>query len=205
MPTIRGCKTLNIDRGLNRELIDEAEKRGITKKRLVEKFIEKGLSLGEKTDQPSARDCRTLPPAEEQERRKLHGEGLNDADMGRHRGVSSEAIGAWRRRRELLQNPQRHKHNFSKRLELYNQGLNDAEIGKRCSPSVCSGTIRSWRRARGLPPTHPNFSPNFSISHLSAVSRVSEPTIRSNVRLLLGELDPQRVVDIVRDMDILGG
>lgn len=140
------------------------------------------------------RDCRTLPPAEEQERRELHQKGLNDVDMGRHRGISGEAIGAWRRRRELSQNPQ--KHNFSKRLELYNQGLDDVEIGKRCSPSVCSG-IRSWRKARGLPSTHPNFSPNFSISHLSAVSRVSEPTIRSNVRLLLGGLEPQRVVDIL--------
>lgn len=142
-------------------------------------------------------DLRT-PPAEEEKRRGLHRKGLNDREISELCGVSGEAIGAWRKRRELLKNYSS-KRNFLKRLELYRQGLNDVVIGERCG--VKKETIRSWRVVRGLPPNGASpstvgHSGGIAISHLSAVSGVSEPTIRSNIRLLLGELEPQKIVAI---------
>lgn len=139
-----------------------------------------------------ATDLRTSL-VEEEKRRELHGKGLNDCDIGRLRGVSGAAIGAWRRMREL-NSPRR---SFSRRLELYEQGLNDAEIARR-EGIKNRETIRNWREVRGLPPNRcPSLSrPDLRISKLSAVSGVSEPTIRSNIRLLLGELEPQKIVAI---------
>lgn len=123
------------------------------KKRKSKSICLPGSSPRRKTEfKTKAQTAGTLPEEERRRRLELYNQGLNDVEIGRAVGLSSNGVRSWRLREDL---PANYRTGFQPKFDraearrLYEQRKTDKEISEALGAIRC--TITTWRNREGLP------------------------------------------------------